>query len=91
MRRFLAAVLSSSLPLLAVAPAQAAPSRLLQYSVVATSGGFAHRATVTVDIIGGSAERVMNVNIGEVGDAGMRDGAYVGIELLAAGEHGARR
>jgi hypothetical protein len=71
MRRFLAAVLSSSLPLLAVAPAQASPSRLLQYSVVATSGGYAHRATVTVDIIGGSAERVMNVNV---------DGMPLGIE-----------
>jgi hypothetical protein len=61
-------------------PAEAGPSRTLQYSVVSTSGGIARRATVMLDFIGGSAERVMNVNVGEVGDAGIRDGAYVGIE-----------
>lgn len=72
MRRFLAAVLSSSLPLLAAVPAAAeAPARQLEYAVVATSGGIARRATVRVDFIGGSAERVMTVDI---------DGTYVGIE-----------
>jgi hypothetical protein len=81
MRRFLAAVLTSSLPLLAVVPAGAdAPSRQLEYAVVATSGGVARRATVVIDFIGGSAERVMTVNVDEVGAGGDRQGAYVGIE-----------
>jgi len=81
MRRFLAAVLSSSLPLLAVVPAEAdAPSRQVEYAVVATSGGIARRATVTVDFIGGSAERVMNVNVDEVIDDNTERDADVGIE-----------
>ncbi len=72
MRRLLAAVLTSSLPLLATGPVAAdAPSRQVEYAVVATSGGIARRATVVVNFIGGSAERVMTVNV---------DGAYVGIE-----------
>jgi hypothetical protein len=81
MRRFLAAVLSSSLPLLAVVPAEAdGPSRQVQYAVVATSGGVARRATVTVDFIGGSAERVMSVNVDEVVDDSTSRHAFVGIE-----------
>jgi len=83
MRRFLAAVLTSSLPLLAVVPAAAdAPARQLEYSVVATSGGIARRASVLIDFIGGSAERVMNVSVDEVGTGGFAEGqgAYVGIE-----------
>jgi hypothetical protein len=72
MRRFLAALLSSSLPLLATGPvAAAAPGRTLEYAVVATSGGIARRASVTIDFVGGSADRVMTVNV---------DGTYVGIE-----------
>ena len=80
MRRFLAAVLSSSLPLLGAVPAQAGPSRQLQYAVVATSGGFARRATVVVDFVSGSAERVMNVNVDEIADGTVEQDAYVGIE-----------
>jgi hypothetical protein len=81
MRRFLAAVLSSSLPLLAVVPAEAAaPSRQLEYSVVATSGGVARRTNVKIDFIGGSANRVMNVNVDETGAPGEYRGASVGIE-----------
>ena len=81
MRRFLAAVLSSSLPLLATGPAAAGPpSRQLEYSVVATSAGLARRATITVDFIGGSAERVMTVNVEEVVDDNSERHAYVGIE-----------
>jgi hypothetical protein len=80
MRRFLAAVLSSSLPLLAAVPAQAGPSRQLQYAVVATSGGIARRATVVVDFVSGSAERVMNVNVDEIADGAVQQDAYIGIE-----------
>ncbi len=80
MRRFLAAVLSSSLPLLAVVPAQAdAPSREVEYAVVATSGGVARRATVTVDFIGGSAERVMRVNVRRTRRRQFRTARDVGI------------
>src|SRR5580658_9545029 len=84
MRRFLAAVLSSSLPLLVVLPADAVGGRTLQYSVVATSGGIARRATVTIDFIGGSAERMMNVNVDEVPDAGPPLDATIGIEPTGA-------
>jgi hypothetical protein len=81
MRRFLAAVLSSSLPLLAALPAEAdAPARQVEYSVVATSGGVARRATVTIGFIGGSAERVLAVNVDELVDEGSLRHAYVGIE-----------
>jgi len=81
MRRLFAAVLSLSLPLFVGVPAvQAAPGRTLEYSVLATSGGIARRATVTVDFIGGSAERVMNVDVDEVGEDGVQFGADVGIE-----------
>jgi hypothetical protein len=61
-------------------PAQAGPSRQLQYSVVATSGGIARRATVVVDFVSGSAERVMNVNVDEIADGAVQQDAYVGIE-----------
>src|SRR5580658_5293998 len=84
MRRFLAAVLSSSLPLLVAAPADAVGGRTLQYSVLATSGGIARRATVTIDFIGGSAERMMNVNVDEVPDAGPPLDATIGIEPTGA-------
>jgi hypothetical protein len=84
MRRFLAAVLSSSLPLLVALPADAVGGRTLQYSVVATSGGIARRATVTIDFVGGSAERVMNVDVDEVGDAGQMLDAAIGIEPSGA-------
>jgi len=84
MRRFLAAVLSSSLPLLVVVPADATGGRTLQYSVVATSGGIARRATVTIDFIGGSAERTMNVDVDETGDGGPVAGAAIGIEPTGA-------
>jgi hypothetical protein len=80
MRRFLAAVLSSSLPLLAAVPAAAAPSRQLQYAVVASSGGAARRATVVIDFVSGSAERVMNVNVDEIADGTVQNDGYVGIE-----------
>jgi hypothetical protein len=80
MRRFLAAVLSSTLPLLAAAPAEAGPSRQLQYAVVATSGGIARRATVVVDFVSGSAEHVINVNVDEIADGAVQHDAYVGIE-----------
>ncbi len=81
MRRFLAAVLSSSLPLLAAVPAGAdTGSRQLEYAVVATSGGVARRATVTVDFVGGSAERVLTVNVDEIVDDNTERHAYVGIE-----------
>jgi hypothetical protein len=81
MRRFLAAVLSSSLPLLAAVPAAAdGPSRQLEYAVVATSGGIARRASVRIDFIGGSADHTMTVNVDERGDGGDPDSAYVGIE-----------
>jgi hypothetical protein len=85
MRRFLAAVLSSSLPLLAAVPAEAdGLSRQVQYAVVATSGGVARRATITVDFIGGSINRVMNVNVDEAIDQGTERQAYVGIEPTGA-------
>jgi hypothetical protein len=85
MRRFLAAVLSSSLPLLAAAPAEAAgPSRQVEYAVVATSGGVARRATITVDFVGGSINRVMNVNVDEAIDDDTERQAYVGIEPTGA-------
>jgi hypothetical protein len=91
MRRFLAAVLSSSLPLLTVVPAAAeAPSRHLEYSVVATSGGVARRATVSIDFVSGSAERTMNVNVAEVGSFGEQQ-AYVGIEPSGSLRAGAMR
>jgi len=81
MRRFLAAVLSSSLPLLAAVPAGAdTASWQLEYAVVATSGGVARRATVTVDFVGGSAEHLMTVNVDEVVDDNTEREAYVGIE-----------
>jgi hypothetical protein len=81
MRRLLAAVLSSSLPLLAALPAEAdGPSRQVEYAVVATSGGVARRATVRVDFIGGSAERVMRVNVDEMVDDRTARHAFVGIE-----------
>jgi len=85
MRRFLAAVLSSSLPLLAVVPAEAdGPARTVQYAVVATSGGVARRATITVDYLGGSSERVMNVGVDEVVDDNTERQASVGIEPTGA-------
>jgi hypothetical protein len=85
MRRFLAAVLSSSLPLLVAVPVSADAGRTLEYTVVATSGGVARQASVTVDFIGGSANRVMNVNVGERNDGdGNRQAAYVGIEPSGA-------
>jgi hypothetical protein len=85
MRRFFAAVLSSSLPLLAVVPAEAAgPAREVQYSVIATSGGVARRATVTVDFIGGSVNRLMNVDVDEAIDDNTERQAYVGIEPSGA-------
>ena len=80
MRRFLAAVLSSTLPLLAAVPAVAGPSRQLQYAVVATSGGIARRATIVVDFVSGSAEHVMNVNVDEIADGAVQHDEYVGIE-----------
>ena len=53
-------------------PAEAdAPARQLEYAVVATRGGVARRATVRVGFIGGSAERLMTVEV---------DGTYVGID-----------
>ena len=85
MRRFLAAVLSSSLPLIAAAPAEAdGPLREVQYAVVATSGGIARRATITVDYIGGSINRVMNVNVDEAIDDNTERQAAVGIEPTGA-------
>jgi hypothetical protein len=85
MRRFFAAVLASSLPLLAAVPAAAdGPSRQVQYAIVATSGGIARRATVTVDFIGGSINRVMNVNVDEAIDDNTQRQASVGIEPTGA-------
>ncbi|MGA2392284.1 MAG: hypothetical protein ABSH03_02910 [Candidatus Lustribacter sp.] len=52
--------------------------------MVATSGGIARRATVTIDFVGGSAERVMNVDVDEVGDAGQMLDAAIGIEPSGA-------
>jgi len=66
---------------LAAVPAAAdAPSRQLEYAVVATSGGIARRASVTIDFVGGSAEHTMMVNLDESGEGGIREDAYVGIE-----------
>lgn len=79
MRRFLAAVLASSLPLLPAAPA-GADGRTLQYAVVSTIGGVSRQASVTVDFIGGSADRVMNASVGETDSGGERVPATVGIE-----------
>jgi hypothetical protein len=84
MRRFLAAVLCSSLPLVSGSPVNAGPSRTLEYTVLATSSGSARRATVTIDFLGGSAERVMNVDVNEVGDEGAQRDAEVGIEPSGA-------
>jgi hypothetical protein len=85
MRRFLAAVLSSSLPLLAAVPAEAAgPSRQVQYAVVSTSGGVARRATITVHFMDGSINRVMNVTVDEAIDDNTERQAYVGIEPTGA-------
>jgi hypothetical protein len=85
MRRFLAAVLSSTLPLLAGVPAEAAgSSRQVQYAVVATSGGVARRATITVEFVGGSINRVLNVNVAEAIDDDTERQAYVGIEPTGA-------
>lgn len=80
MRRLCVAVLCSSLPFAVLTTAQASPGRTLQYSVVATSAGIARHATVTVDFLGGSAERVMNVDVDEVAETGEQLGADVGIE-----------
>jgi hypothetical protein len=80
MRRFLAAVLISSLPLVAVVPASAAvPARELQYAVVATSGDIVRRATVRVDFVGGSPDHIMNVALDEVDETSER-AAGVGID-----------
>jgi hypothetical protein len=79
MRRFLAAVLFSSIPLAAAGPAGAAPARELQYSVVATSGDIVRRATVRVDFVGGSPDRIMDVALDEVDEASDRQ-AGVGID-----------
>ena len=85
MRRFLAAVLSSSLPLLAALPAEAdGPTRTVQYAVIATSGGVARRATITVDYLGGSSERVMSVDVDELVDDNTERQAVVGIEPTGA-------
>jgi hypothetical protein len=85
MRRFLAAVLSSSLPLLTAVPVKAeGPSREVQYSVVATSGGVARRATITVDFIGGSVNRLMNVDVDEALDNDTERQDAVGIEPTGA-------
>lgn len=65
-------------------PAGAVGGRTLQYSVLARSGGIARRATVTIDFVGGSAERVMNVDVDEVGDAGPPLDAAIGIEPTGA-------
>ncbi len=59
------------------------PSRQLEYAVIATSGGMERHATVRVDFVGGSAERLMFVNIGERDDTAVANAASVGI--LAAG------
>jgi hypothetical protein len=79
MRRFLAAVLLSSIPLAAAGPAGAAPARELQYSIVATSGDIVRRATVRVDFVGGSPDRIMDVSLDEVDEASERL-AGVGID-----------
>jgi hypothetical protein len=84
MRRLLAAVLSSSLPLFSVGAAEAGPSRTLEYSVVATSGGTARRSTVTIDFRGGSAERLISVNVDETVDDNTQRHAFVGIEPSGA-------
>jgi len=81
MRRLLAAVLSSSLPLLAALPAEAdAPGRQVEYAVVATSGSVVRRATVTIDFVGGSAEHVLVVDVDEFVDDRSQRHADVDIE-----------
>jgi len=59
------------------------PTRQLEYAVVATNGGAARHATVRVDFVGGSAERLMIVNVGETDDTSLSNAANVGI--LASG------
>ncbi|HEV8021128.1 MAG TPA: hypothetical protein VGP41_07715 [Candidatus Lustribacter sp.] len=58
--------------------------------MVATSGGVARRATVSIDFVSGSAERTMNVNVAEVGSFGEQQ-AYVGIEPSGSLRAGAMR
>jgi hypothetical protein len=84
MRRFFASLLSTSAVLAATAPAFAdAPARHLEYAVVAMNGGAARHATVHVDFVGGSAERLMIVNVAETDDTALSNAANVGI--LASG------
>jgi hypothetical protein len=89
MRRFIASVLSSSLTLTlslaAALPARAdGPSRELEYAVVASSGGVERHATVRVDFVGGSPDRVMDVDVDERDDTAAGPLAYVGIEPSGA-------
>ena len=58
--------------------------------MVATSGGIARRATVTIDFVGGSAEHTMSVNVDEIGAFGEQR-AYVGIEPSGSLRAGALR
>jgi hypothetical protein len=83
MRRFLASVLTSALTfsLAAALPARAdGPSRELEYAVVASSGGAERHATVRIDFVGGSPDRVMDVDVDERDDRADGPLAYVGIE-----------
>lgn len=83
MRRFIASVLTSSLALslAAVLPARAdGPSRELEYAIVASNGGVQRHATVRVDFVGGSPDRVMDVDVDERDDVADGPLAYVGIE-----------
>lgn len=84
MRRYLASLLTLSAVLAPAVPVWAdGPSRQLEYTVVASSGGVDRHATVRVDFVGGSAERLMIVNVGEIDDRSPARAASVGI--LAAG------
>jgi hypothetical protein len=84
MRRFLAVLFTSSAVVAAVLPAAAdTPSRQLEYTVVASSGGAERHATVRIDFVGGSADRLMIVNVGETDDTALSNAVNVGI--LASG------
>ncbi len=66
---------------MAALPAGASgPTRELEYAVVTSNGGVARHETVRVDFVGGSSERLTNVNVGEFDDGNARAVAYVGIE-----------
>lgn len=80
MRRFIASgLLLSVLALTAVPAVAAGSSRELEYAVVASSGGVERHATVRVAFVGGSPERVMNVDVDELDDQAGRQFANVGI------------